>query len=413
MTLFQNAREVCTILIQAGYPTMFAGGCVRDRLFGVEPKDYDLATTAPPETTMVVLKNNGYSVIPVGLQHGTVGANTRGGIVEITTLRHDLSCDGRHAKVSFTEDFKADALRRDLTINGLFEDIDGQIHDHVGGLADIQNHRLRFIGSAPERIREDYLRIMRYFRFLSRLGWPPDSPAVKAIGENRNGLKQIAIERIMSELDKIFTQPFAEVAIEMADTTGCLEVLFPSYQREGLFRFSQCLKKSKPTTPDFAWFLFLWHTLPLECGKDLQALFLRLRFSRRRSRMVRGLLDFLNHRENLFITLARLIMLFEKHLVTPREFQTLFECSQEHWSPGWLEVFQKTLLRLAKAPFEMDSEILLNLPKTSRSDAVTVAKIFWYLGWCDGKTQVKNVLLGAKKYRIWLEQGHLNQPHTL
>ena len=158
----------------------FVGGAVRNALLGLPSKDVDLATTLFPQEVVSRLEARGFRVIPTGLSHGTVRVlDSRVGVVsenictdepscEITTLRRDLKTDGRHARVAFTDDWQVDASRRDFTINALYADVAGKGYDYVGGIADLQARRLRFIGSPGERIREDYLRILRLFRLRSQ-----------------------------------------------------------------------------------------------------------------------------------------------------------------------------------------------------------------------------------------------------
>ena len=143
---------------------------MRDLALGEKPGDFDLATTALPAVVMKRARAAGFGVAPTGLAHGTVTVIVEGRPIEVTTLRHDVETDGRHAKVAFGRDFAADALRRDFTINALSLGRDGTVHDYAGGLADLADRRVRFIGDARQRIREDYLRILRFFRFSARYG---------------------------------------------------------------------------------------------------------------------------------------------------------------------------------------------------------------------------------------------------
>ena len=148
-----------------GEETRLVGGAVRDLALGLPLGDFDLATTAPPEVTMKRARAAGFKVAPTGLKHGTVTVIVDGLPIETTTLREDIETDGRHAKVRFGRDFAQDARRRDFTINALSLDRDGFVHDYTGGLADLGARRVRFIGDARSRIREDFLRSLRFFRF--------------------------------------------------------------------------------------------------------------------------------------------------------------------------------------------------------------------------------------------------------
>ncbi len=173
-----------------GEETRVVGGAVRDLVLGLPVGEVDLATTALPEAVRRRAKASGFRTIPTGLSHGTVTVIAEGRTFETTTLREDIETDGRHAKVVFGRDFDADARRRDLTINALSLDRDGFVHDPVGGLADLAARRVRFIGDAGQRIREDYLRILRFFRFSARFGEGPlDAEGFAAAIRNRRGAR--------------------------------------------------------------------------------------------------------------------------------------------------------------------------------------------------------------------------------
>jgi len=177
---------------------------VRDALIGAPIGDVDVATTATPQETMRRAEAAGWKVAPTGLAHGTVTVVIEGKPFEVTTLRRDVETDGRRAVVAFTRDWAEDAGRRDLTINGLYATRDGVVHDHVGGLADLAARRVRFIGDARERIREDYLRTLRFFRFHARFAeGPPDPEGFAAAIAEREGLRTLSAERVRAELLKL------------------------------------------------------------------------------------------------------------------------------------------------------------------------------------------------------------------
>jgi len=183
----------------------FVGGCVRKALNGESIDDIDLATFLKPNEIKDILNKNNIRVIDTGISHGTVTAILNNNKFEITTLRKDISTDGRHANVEFTSDWEQDAQRRDFTINAIYGDIDGRIFDPQNGVSDLQNGRIKFIGVPEERIQEDYLRILRYFRFFiqySKVKY--DQSIIQSIKKNINGLNKISNERIFSELEKIF-----------------------------------------------------------------------------------------------------------------------------------------------------------------------------------------------------------------
>ena len=207
----------------------YVGGAVRDTLLGLAVKDIDMATPLEPHAVIERLTAAGIRSVPTGLAHGTVTALTAGGPVEITTLRRDVSTDGRHATVAFSQDWQEDAARRDFTINALYADPrDLTVHDYFGGLDDLAARRLRFIGDAEQRIREDYLRILRYFRFQARFGsLPADAAAEAACSALAPGLKGLSRERIASELLLLLALPDpAATVLRMADL-GVLAVILP------------------------------------------------------------------------------------------------------------------------------------------------------------------------------------------
>lgn len=181
------------------------GGCVRDTLLGITPKDYDFATPILPEVVTDIFQKEGYGVIPTGLQHGTITVVIDKEPFEITTLRKDVETDGRHAEVKFVQNWEEDALRRDFTFNALYMDKDGQIYDYFNGQDDLKNKIVRFVGNAEDRIQEDALRILRYYRFVSRFeAFNLEPEATQAIANNKNMISHLSVERIFSELKQIF-----------------------------------------------------------------------------------------------------------------------------------------------------------------------------------------------------------------
>ncbi len=197
------AMRVVAALTAQGQTVRFVGGCVRDAMLGLPYADIDLATPDPPDRVMALARGAGLAVAPTGLAHGTVTVIADRHPVEVTTLRRDLAGDGRHAEVAFTDDWAADAARRDFTINALYADPDGTLVDLVGGLDDLAHGRVRFIGDAAARLAEDYLRILRFFRFYGRFGrGTPDPAALTAIAAAAAGLARLSAERIRDELLK-------------------------------------------------------------------------------------------------------------------------------------------------------------------------------------------------------------------
>jgi len=202
-----------------GLETRVVGGAVRDLALGLLPSDIDLATTAAPAETMRRAEAAGFKIAPTGLAHGTVSLIMDGRAIETTTLREDIETDGRHAKVAFGQDFAADARRRDFTINALSLDADGRIFDPVGGLDDLAAGRVRFIGDADERIREDFLRILRFFRFSARFAAGAlDQNGLDAAVHRRADLGRLSRERVRVEILKLLVAPRAgEVARIMSE----------------------------------------------------------------------------------------------------------------------------------------------------------------------------------------------------
>ena len=201
-------RVVAALADQHGGPRI-VGGAVRDTLLGLPVTDVDLATMLLPDVVIDRLEAAGIKAIPTGLDHGTVTAVADGKNYEITTLRRDVATDGRRATVAFATDWKEDASRRDFTINALYADAaTGEVFDYFGGLADLDDGNVRFIGNASERIAEDHLRILRYFRFLARFGeGAVDRDAIAACAAAANSLLALSRERIASELLKLLALP--------------------------------------------------------------------------------------------------------------------------------------------------------------------------------------------------------------
>lgn len=207
----------------------YVGGAVRDTLLGMPVKDVDIATPLLPLKVIGKLKDAGIQAVPTGIEHGTVTAVLPEGPVEITTLRHDVSTDGRRATVAFANDWQDDAARRDFTINALYADpATGEVFDWFGGLADLAARRVRFIGDPHQRIREDHLRILRYFRFQARFGsQPADAQSESACAELAATLKGLSRERVGMEMMNLLglVDPAPTVAL-MAEL-GVLPVVLP------------------------------------------------------------------------------------------------------------------------------------------------------------------------------------------
>jgi poly(A) polymerase len=213
-------QEVLRVLNASG-ETRVAGGAVRNALLGVAVADVDVATVLLPEEVMTAAKAAGFGVHPTGLDHGTITITCKKAAFEVTTLRRDIETDGRHAVVSFTTNWAEDAARRDFTINAMYCDAAGKIYDYTKGYADIQKRKVKFVGVPEERIAEDYLRILRFFRFHAWYGKnAPDKEGLQACIKLRSGLKKLSVERVRQELFKLLAAPNAVKTLQLMATNG-------------------------------------------------------------------------------------------------------------------------------------------------------------------------------------------------
>jgi poly(A) polymerase/tRNA nucleotidyltransferase (CCA-adding enzyme) len=204
------------------------GGAVRDGLANRPVADIDLATPSPPEAVIAALRDAGVKVVATGLAHGTVTAVVDGHGFEVTTLRRDVETDGRHAVVAFTADWRQDASRRDFTMNAMSIARDGTLFDYFGGNADLHAGRVRFVGDPATRIAEDYLRILRFFRFYARFGHvPPDAATLQALRAGIPGLARLSVERVWNELHRILAAPDPVAAVEQMDRLGIWTAVVP------------------------------------------------------------------------------------------------------------------------------------------------------------------------------------------
>ena len=229
--------RVFDVLAGTGATSRVVGGAVRNTLLGLAVDDIDIATTATPQQVLDAATRANLGAFATGLQHGTVTLVATGHHYEVTTLRKDVATDGRHATVAFTDDWHADASRRDFTVNALYCDPDGTLFDPLGGVADFAPVRIRFIGDARARIREDYLRILRFFRFSARYGdGAVDAEGLAACGAERDGLKRVSAERIRTEFLKLLATRRAAEMCRTLQAHGFLVALLgmaPSTSRLG------------------------------------------------------------------------------------------------------------------------------------------------------------------------------------
>jgi len=226
----RSVRRLLGALAKGGIAARFVGGCVRNTVLGRPVDDIDIAVDKPPETVMRTLEAADLKVVPTGLRHGTVTAIVEGRPFELTTLRRDLETDGRRAVVAFTDDWRADAERRDFTFNALYADPDGTIWDPFDGRADLLAGRVRFIGDPDQRIAEDRLRVLRFFRFHAWFGKPPlDSAGFDACRRNAGTLSALSAERVAKELLRLLAAPAPADALAAMAEAGALDHWLPEY----------------------------------------------------------------------------------------------------------------------------------------------------------------------------------------
>lgn len=221
-------QEVMAVITRDGGEVRVAGGAVRNALLDVPIADVDLATTMLPKDVMRVCNDAGFGVHPTGYDHGTITVVNNHMPFEVTTLRRDVETDGRRAVVAFTSDWAQDAQRRDFTMNAMYCDAAGKIYDFTDGYADLLRNRVKFVGAASERIKEDYLRILRFFRFHSRFGkGAPDKTGLAACTKLKSGLKKISAERIRQEIFKLVIAPRAVPTLKVMASCGVLKPVIP------------------------------------------------------------------------------------------------------------------------------------------------------------------------------------------
>ncbi len=218
-------QAVCSALQASGGQVLFVGGCVRNSLLGFAASDIDISTNLEPDIVMDLARDAGLKAVPTGIEHGTVTLVSKGLAHEVTTFRKDIATDGRRAVVAFSTDIEDDAARRDFTMNALYARPDGTVIDPLGGMADLRARRVRFIGQASDRIHEDYLRSLRYFRFHAwygdcEAGFDPD--ALAAIAANLDGLTMLSRERVGAEMLKLLGAPDPAPSVAAMRSTGVL-----------------------------------------------------------------------------------------------------------------------------------------------------------------------------------------------
>lgn len=268
----------------AGETTWIVGGAVRDVLIGRPVSDVDCATTATPEETMRRAGAAGFRVVPTGVEHGTVTVIVDGTPFEVTSLREDVETDGRRAKVAFGRDFAADARRRDFTMNALYADRMGQVHDFVGGLADLAARHVRFIGDPARRIAEDYLRILRFFRFHAAYGAGDiDAAGFSAAVKARAGLDRLSHERLRAEIAKLLVAPRALETCRIMAEAGIMQRVLAGVTHEERLGRLTAWEAAAGRAPDAVLRLA---ALGAEIAEDAERLRERLRLSNAETRRV-------------------------------------------------------------------------------------------------------------------------------
>ncbi|WP_085835329.1 CCA tRNA nucleotidyltransferase [Aquimixticola soesokkakensis] len=234
-----RSMAVMAALAPAGQ-AYFVGGCVRNALLGAPVSDIDIATSLVPQTVCQLAQKAGLKVVPTGLDHGTVTVVSEGQPFEVTTFRRDVHTDGRRATVAFCDSLAQDAMRRDFTMNALYADAQGQVIDPLGGLDDLQARIVRFVGDPSGRIREDYLRILRFFRFFAWYGDPQqgvDAEGLAACAAHSAGLETLSSERVTAEIVKLLAAPQPQTALGAMMQSGVLTRVLAGATLEAFFRF--------------------------------------------------------------------------------------------------------------------------------------------------------------------------------
>jgi tRNA nucleotidyltransferase/poly(A) polymerase len=243
--------RVLAMLNGSGEEARVVGGAARNALMELPLNDIDIATTALPEEVMRRAAAAGLKAVPTGIDHGTITLVVDGTPFEVTTLRQDVETFGRKARVAFGRDWKADAERRDFTMNALSITADGVVHDYVDGLSDLKARRVRFIGDPAQRIAEDYLRILRFFRFqASYADGAPDPAGLRACIEARDGLRTLSRERVRAELMKLLTAPFAVETVAVMADAGFMTILLSGEPHVASFARMATVEESAEVTPD-------------------------------------------------------------------------------------------------------------------------------------------------------------------
>ena len=249
----KTCKKILSLLNKKDDTTRFVGGCIRDSLIGVETNDIDIATKLEPNDVMNILTSASIKVIPTGIDHGTVSVFSKNFNFEITTLRSDIETDGRHAEVTFSNSWEKDASRRDFTINSIYLKQNGDIYDPYNGIQHLKERKILFIGDPDKRINEDYLRILRFFRFNAFYGndnLKLSNNSVKACAKNKNKIKKLSSERIHNEFFKILNSTNPYFVINIMKKIGILDILFEKKVETKFFKKLLSIEKKNSISTD-------------------------------------------------------------------------------------------------------------------------------------------------------------------
>jgi poly(A) polymerase len=340
-------QALLAALTRGGIAARFVGGCVRDTVLGRAVGEIDIAVDKPPETVMRALEAADLKVVPTGLKHGTVTAIVKGKPFELTTLRRDVETDGRRAVVAFTDDWRIDAERRDFTFNAMYSDPDGTIWDPFDGRADLFAGRVRFIGDPDQRIAEDRLRVLRFFRFHAWFGKPPlDSAGFDACRRNAGALSSLSAERVAKELLRLLAAPAPTDALEAMAEAGALDHWLPEYA--GAARLKALIAREREDTPDAL------RRLAAIVSPPATAVAKRLKLSTQQSLRLQLMLEpavpgeFENHRAALYRHGTRLFI--DRVLLEgPRDWQAALVLART-WTPPDLPINGADALALGLKP---------------------------------------------------------------
>jgi poly(A) polymerase len=272
-----ETQAVMAAIEAGGHEVRAVGGAIRNALMGLPVMDIDLATTARPEAVVGCVTVAGLRAVPTGITHGTITVIAGHTPFEVTTLRKDVETHGRHATVEYTDDWAADAARRDFTVNALYCDAAGTVSDPLGGYRDIPARRIRFIGDPRERIREDYLRILRFFRFSADYAQGPlDAAGLAASVSERDGLAKLSGERVRQELVRLLVAPRVEAAVDAMIGFGLLSSLLGAAPRPAVFARLIAIESHYGLAPAA---MLRLGALAVEVAEDAERLAQRLRLS--------------------------------------------------------------------------------------------------------------------------------------